>query len=97
MRRWAGRNPYYLQLLGRHLVEARQQRRSTEAALEDFISEASARLRELWRMLDERDRDTLRASLAGTPMRRSLRSRGLATEEGKPFGEVLVEWLREEA
>jgi len=84
--------------LGRYLVEAHQQQRSTDAALDDFLTEATARLRELWRELDERDRNILRASLAGTPIRRrSLRSRGLSTEEGRPFGEVLVEWLREEA
>ncbi|WP_143309190.1 hypothetical protein [Candidatus Entotheonella palauensis] len=65
--------------------------------MDHFQTEASARLRELWRTLNEREQQGLRDSLAGIPARRrSLRVRGLVTEDGDVFGEVLREWLREE-
>ncbi|MFO1431772.1 MAG: hypothetical protein U1F76_16820 [Candidatus Competibacteraceae bacterium] len=97
MRTWAGRHPFYLQLLGHHLVDIRRNGEPVEEALDRFHAEARVRLRELWRVLDERDRQALRDGLGGIPIkRRSLRVRGLVTEQGQLFGEVLAEWLREE-
>ena len=66
-------------------------------ALDRFRAEAAARLRDLWRPLKRRDQEALRAMRAGIPATRPrLRMRGLVTEEGSPFGEVLADWLREE-
>jgi hypothetical protein len=96
MHTWAGRHPFYLQLLGHHLVDIRRNGEPVEEALDRFHAEARVRLRELWRVLDERDRQVLRDGLGGIPItRRSLRVRGLVTEQGQLFGEVLAEWLRE--
>jgi|GEM_PF-1294958 len=96
LRRWAGRHPFYLQLLGRHLVDARRKGESIEGALDRFRTEASARLRALWGALDEKERRSLLGILEGRIVRRaSLRTRGLVTEEGMAFGEVLTEWLKE--
>src|SRR5262249_50741206 len=98
LRRWAGRHPFYLQLLGRHLGDARRNGQSTEHALDLFRTEAASRLREIWRGLAPRDRESLTATLSGrASVRLSLRMRGLVTDEGLPFGEVLADWLREEA
>lgn len=98
MRRQAGRHPFYLQLLGRHLVDARRAGEPISEAMDRFQSEAAARLRELWRVLEPREREALRGCLSGQPAtRRSLRMRGLVTPEGEPFGEVLSAWLEEEA
>ena len=97
LRRWAGRHPFYLQLLGKHLMDARRVGGSVERAVDRFRLEASARLRELWGALDDKDRRSLAGILEGKPVQRvSLRARGLVTEEGQPFGEILTEWLREE-
>ncbi|HZF11210.1 MAG TPA: metallophosphoesterase [Thermoanaerobaculia bacterium] len=95
--RWAGRHPFYLQLLGRHLGDARRNGQATEQALDLFRTEAASSLRELWRVLDPRDRESLRATISGRAcLRLSLRMRGLVTDEGWLFGEVLADWLREE-
>lgn len=97
MRLWCGRHPFYLQLLGRHLVDARLAGEGVAAAMDRFRTEAAARLRELWRALDDREREDLRDALRGVPVeRRSLRMRGLISREGGLFGEVLAAWLREE-
>ncbi len=97
LRKWAGRHPFYLQLLGRHLVDVRRHGEPVEDAMDRFQTEASARLRELWHSLNEREQQALRDSLAGmSARRRSLRVRGLVTEAGDVFGDVLREWLREE-
>ncbi|MGE3536376.1 MAG: metallophosphoesterase [Candidatus Tectimicrobiota bacterium] len=98
LRHWAGRHPFYLQLVGRRLVEARQHGESADRAIERFQTEAAARFRELWRWLDAREQQALRDGLRGhTIRRRSLRDRGLVNEDGTIFGEVLQAWLREEA
>lgn len=97
MRIWAGRHPFYLQLLGYHLVSAEQAGESLACALDAFYDDANVRLRRLWETLSEREQQALRESLQGKFVtRRSLRIRGLVTEEGKPFGEVLREWLEQE-
>jgi len=96
MRQWAGRHPFYLQLLGYHLFDTRHRGGTQSDALDRFRAEASARLRSLWRMLDDRDRQALRDSPVTPAPRRRLRMRGLVTEEGRPFGDVLTQWMEEE-
>jgi hypothetical protein len=97
LRRWAGRHPFYLQLLGTHLVEARRQGEPVERAMDRFRMEASARLREFWNALVDRDRRSLAGVLEGKPVQRlSLRAKGVVTNEGQPFAEILAEWMREE-
>jgi hypothetical protein len=115
MRQQAGRHPFYLQLLGRHLVEANRNGEGRQDALDQFYAEARIRLREWWRTLDAREQQDLRGGLVESPVqsppmvfqgkkkylripihRKSLRLRGLVTEEGQLFGEVLADWLREE-
>jgi len=97
MRVWAGRHPFYLQLLGYHLINAQQAEESVDCALDSFYDDATVRLRKLWDTLNEREQQALRESLQGKFVtRRSLRIRGLVTEEGKLFGEVLREWLEQE-
>jgi hypothetical protein len=97
IREWAGRHPFYIQLVGHHLVDSVRRGEGVTTATDRFQTEAAARFRELWRVLDERDQDALRKTVAGIPaQRRSLRLRGLVTEEGWPFGRIFTEWLREE-
>ncbi|WP_434044969.1 MULTISPECIES: hypothetical protein [Sorangium] len=98
LRAWAGRHPFYLQLFGHHLGRARQTGEGADAGIERFRDQAERHLRDLWRALGERDREELRACVKGgvAPRRRSLRRRGAVTEEGKPFGRVLIEWVTEE-
>lgn len=96
MAEWAGRHPLFLQLLGRYLVDAKRSGDGTEVALDQFQTEADARLRECWRMLSEVERQRLRECCAGQRIdMRRLKARGLITEDGRPFGRVLTEWVRE--
>jgi hypothetical protein len=99
LRAWAGRHPFFLQLLGRYVVEARTSGGALAAALERFRDEAASRLRAVWRLLTDTERQALRESAqAGLAISlRSLKRRGLATEDGLPFGRALTEWLRENA
>jgi predicted phosphodiesterase len=98
LRRWAGQHPYYLQLMGFHLVEAREMGESWKEGFDRFRDEAGLRLRQQWDRLDERDREHLLGIARGEslPLNRRLQRRGILDEEGKPFGEVLTDWLREE-
>jgi hypothetical protein len=96
LHQWAGRHPFFLQLLGHHLVDARRQGEPAAEAVDRFQAEAAVRFRELWRTLDGRERQALRDSVAGTPVEvAGLRRRGLVTAEGQPFGRALADWLRE--
>lgn len=96
IREWSGRHAYFVQLLSHHLTDARQHGVSKHTALDRFCEEAAARFRELWRTLSPRDQEDLRNAPDGTPAtRRSLRTRGLVTEDGQLFGRVLAEWLSE--
>ena len=96
MHEWAGRHPLFLQLLGRYLVQAGRDGRGIERALDQFHTEAEARLREVWRALTDPERQKLRECCAGqTVGMRGLRARGLITDDGRPFGRVLTEWLQE--
>ncbi|MBD3887125.1 ATP-binding protein [Phormidium tenue FACHB-886] len=97
MRLWAGRHPFYLQLLGWHLINAKFDQESIEQGLERFCVEAFPRLGELWRCLSDREQQALQDCLKGNSVNlRSLRLRGLVDEAGQPFGQVLLEWMREE-
>jgi 3',5'-cyclic AMP phosphodiesterase CpdA len=93
MRRWAGRHPFFLQVLGHYLVQSGE----LESAMESARTQACARIREWLRILSVRERKDLDRAVNGeVVLRRSLRERGLLTAEGRPFGEVLVECIREE-
>lgn len=97
MRQYAGCHPFYLQLFGYHLVNAQHRGESLESALDQFYQEARPRLRKLWRTLTEKEQQALVESLSGKAIqRRSLRLRGLVTEEGQLFGKILTDWLQEE-
>ena len=97
MRQYAGCHPFYLQLLGYHLINAQRSGEPLKEAFDRFYQDASSRLRKLWHTLTEKEQQALRESLSGKPVeRRSLRLRGVVTEEGQPFGKILTEWLEEE-
>ena len=83
---WAGRHPFYLQLLGAHLASGR------EDALEQFCDEAGEQLKKVWRVLTPREQGVLCGAPGNT---RSLRLRGLLNADGAPFGEVLRGFLEE--
>lgn len=93
MQRWAGRHPYYLQLLGYHLWRCRTDGLPVATAVDDFRTEAEKHLQNLWAVLTEREQQELRQILQGQPSdRHSLRQRGL-TDNGQAFGEVLTAWM----
>ena len=97
IREWAGRHPFFIQLFGRKLIDSSRFGESLDNAKEQFLAEGGSRLRELWATLPEKDKQSLRSSVdAPQPRARSLRWRGLLTDEGRPFGRLLVEWLQEE-
>jgi hypothetical protein len=95
---WAGRHPFFIQLLGRKLTDSLRYGESLEDAREQFLAEGSSRLRELWATLQAKDQNLLREAVR-TPQAQasSLRRRGLLTEDGRPFGRLLVEWLQNES
>lgn len=99
MREQAGRHPFFLQLLGKHLVDARLRAEpdAAETALARFREDASRSLHELWTELDDWEQDALRDAAAGTPVRRTKRLGAWLTERGEPFGRVLVDWLSDPA
>ncbi len=94
---WAGGHPYYLQLLGQCLIEARQNCENDEVALRHFQTNAAARFNKLWVNLTKEERQSLQVACQSEQKikRRSLIERGLVTEEGQLFGKVLQEWLIE--
>lgn len=97
IREWVGRHPFYIQLMGWHLVNAYRNGDLIDNAIDRFFLEATPRLRELWRSLSEREQQALQDTVRNTPVNlRSLKFRGLIDETGQPFGRVLTEWLREE-
>jgi hypothetical protein len=97
VREWAGRHPYFVQLYGHELADARLNHVSTDDAFDRFYDTAAARFRELWSVLADQDREELRKSVSDIPTtRRTLRQRGLVTSDGKPFGRILREWIQEE-
>ncbi|MEM9161606.1 MAG: ATP-binding protein [Cyanobacteria bacterium P01_F01_bin.4] len=96
---WAGQHPFYLQLLGRYLVEACHEGQPFDDALDRFLNEASSQLHSQWNVLSEREQADLYDYIqTGQPIvRRSLRMRGMITAQGEPFGRLLSEWLREQS
>lgn len=97
LRHWCGRHPFYLQLLGWHLFRVRVAGGTVETALDEFAADAIGRLRDLGRTLSDRERSSLMAAANGQPINvRSLRTRGLVTEDNQLFGHVLAAWLHEE-
>jgi hypothetical protein len=97
MQRWAGRHPFFLQLLGYHLVQARFAGGSTAPAIDAFRLEAARNLRDLWRTIGDRQREMLMGVQRGVAASSlPLRTRGLVTEEGQLFAWVLADWMREE-
>lgn len=97
IREWAGRHPYFVQLLAHELVDARLNGYSTATAHDRFYDTSSQRLRELWKVLADRDQEELRKAASDIPQKRKpLRLRGLVNEDGLPFARILSEWLRDE-
>jgi hypothetical protein len=95
MHTWAGRHPFFLQLLGHSLLEGRGE--SIQMVLDEFQTEAVVRLRRVWKTLSDSEQKELRQCLTGkAATSRSLRVRGLVTEQGQLFGKVLESWVREE-
>lgn len=98
IREWAGRHPFFIHLITRKLLDARQFGQTEEEACEEFMTEASARLRELWSTLTEREQKLLQEAIAlPKPQVAALRRRGLLDEQGRPFARVLTQWLMDEA
>ncbi len=97
MRQWAGRHPYYLQLVGAALWRARLRGESRQELLDHLYAEARLRLRQIWLSLHPGEQQALLGALRGQVItHRSLRLRGLVTEEGQLFGQILREWLEQE-
>lgn len=89
----AGGHPYYLNLLGKYLLESDQAQ-----ALDRFQLSAKSSLGDLWRQLKAKEKKDLLATLKGTPcMGVSYRARGLVTAEGMPFGQVFRTFLEDQA
>jgi hypothetical protein len=94
---WAGRHPFFIQLMAKKLLDAREFGQSEAQARDEFQAEAAARLRELWSTLTEREQKLLiEATSVAKPEVGVLRRRGLLDEEGRPFGRVLTQWLMDE-
>ncbi len=93
LRYWAGAHPYFLQLLGDCWFVSADE----FAALQKLRATARDRLREQWNRLTPGQQRRLRDAAAGSRTQsRSLSDRGLMTEGGAPFGEVLRWWILEE-
>lgn len=103
LRRWAGRHPYHLALLGRRLWEARQRGGAADDALVAYYDEAQVRLRELWKTLGEKEKANIFRVRDGQAIDRmasgAMALRGLLDTRGgkvEVFGEVLATWLRDQ-
>ncbi len=94
LREWAGLHPFYLQLLGRHLQDAEG---NVTVALDGFQMEAAKNFRHLWELLNDKEKQELHNCLTGSlATQKSLRVRGLVTEDGQLLGKVLKTWLEEQ-
>jgi len=90
---WAGQHPFYLQLLGKWMLD---NPKNINAALDGFQAEAAKHFRQLWKYLSEAEQDVLKGNATGSNAAlRELRNRGVLTEKNKIFGKVLEEWLKE--
>jgi hypothetical protein len=97
MHRWCGRHSFFLQLLGAFLVEARRRRASPDDALTELMSQSPMHSRLLWKTLTSAEQQSLRDAAKGLPASiELLKQRGLATSDGRPFGELFAVWLRGE-
>ncbi len=95
LREWAGCHPYYLQLLGYELADARLHAESTDEALQRFKDAAAAWLRELWKTLSDKDCAALEKLVSGVRVEReTLKLRGIVQADGTAFGRVLIDWLK---
>ena len=99
MRRLAGTHPYYLALLGRRLWDMGDMA-DTAPALAQFQYEAEKRLAELWAHLSAGEQTALVQIAQGEvpPSNKRLerlKMKGLLLDNGRLFGEVLAEWLRD--
>lgn len=93
MRIWAGQHPFYIQLLGRWLLD---EPKNMKDALYGFQAEAAKHFRQLWKYLSEAEKDILKGNAQGSNAAlRELRLRGVLTKDNKIFGRVLEEWLKE--
>lgn len=98
MRHWCGAHSFYLQLLGWTLADARRGGLPVETALAEFRGQAAGQLRQVWSTLSPAEKQALRDSVHGVPVRLgSLKDRGWSRDDGSPFAEVLTAWLRGEA
>ena len=94
MRLWCGRHPFFLQLLGYKLAQARRQGLDIDECLAEFHAEADTHLRNIWHPVPEAQKQAVRDASRGIPASApDLKSRGLVTEDGLPFAEVLRRWL----
>ncbi|MDM8547889.1 hypothetical protein QUF61_15480 [Candidatus Venteria ishoeyi] len=94
---WAGRHPYYLKLFGANLWQARKKQIAIETVLDQVYDDTRRHLRQIWNSLTTTEQQILKNSLDGRAVkRRSLRLRGLVTDSGQLFGQVLREWLEQE-
>jgi hypothetical protein len=97
LRQWAGEHPYYIHLLGVHLLQAQLQNEDIQNALDHVYAHARPHLRLLWRGMNKSERSALLASVRGqTVPHRGLRLRGLLNHDGRVFGQILSEWLQQE-
>ena len=70
---------------------------SQDVALTDFKLQSVPHFRQLWKTLSRPQQQALRDAARGVPSTIGvLKQRGLLTDEGKPFGEVIAVWLRGE-
>ncbi|MFO0757143.1 MAG: XRE family transcriptional regulator [Byssovorax sp.] len=97
LRRWAGRHPFFIHLLGHHLTRAQRLNKPSAGAVEDFYLEAQPFLEKLWRRLGHAEQAYLLEEEISFPHRPSARliRRGLLTEDKAHFGGVLTRWLSE--
>lgn len=96
IREWAGRHPYFVQVVAHEIANARLSGTDLDAALDRCNLTAAMRFRETWSVLDDRDRDELKRTMTGPASPRlSLRANGLIEADGKPFGRLLTEWLKD--
>lgn len=94
----AGRHPFFIQLLGYHIFDAKLRGASFQEGYDSFQVSAAGRLRDLWRRLSTSEKNELTDLVHGkVSTLRSLRIRGLTTDTGEAFGRVLVDWVRSDS
>ena len=94
MRRWCGRHPFFLQLLGYKLAQARRQGADIDEALAEIHAEARSHLSKIWDPVPESQKQAVRDAARGVPATAAeLKLRGLVTDDGLPFAEILRDWI----